>query len=268
MVGFCTANIYANNAPMVGFTASEDANEHAWVCFPVLFPHRWLLTTFDCAAMWLDDTQHLKAALSLTPVFLRGQGNAMDYKDWQLPLGRRFRALKLWMLLRLYGAEQLRALLRHHIALGLWFADRVQEHPGLELAAPPRFGLTCFRLAHGDCTANKALLAAINAAGALAHGQHCWCTCSVQRSCCGNSCCSLHCYVAMRPTDVNETASSCVTTPLAGPIFIVGTELSGRFTLRFAVGNAHTQLEHVQRGWEIVRSHVDAAIAELKRSNC
>lgn len=202
---------------------------------------RWLLTTFDCAAMWLDDTRHLKAALSLTPVFLRGQGNAMDYKDWQLPLGRRFRALKLWMLLRLYGAQRLRDMLRHHIALGLWFARRVEEHPGLELAAPPRFGLTCFRLARGDCAANRALLAAINAAGARRRDRCC-----------------------LRPGTTQHRVAAAAS-PLAGctagPIFMIGTELNGKFTLRFAVGTAHTQLEHVKQGWQVVREQAEAALA-------
>jgi len=68
-------------------------------------------------------------------------------QDWQVPLGRRFRALKLWFVLRTYGAEGLRGYLRHHISLAAKFAKRVQQDPRFRLAAPPRFSLVCFTLA-------------------------------------------------------------------------------------------------------------------------
>ncbi|GIM15937.1 hypothetical protein Vretimale_18591 [Volvox reticuliferus] len=107
-------------------------------------PHKWLLTTFDCCALWVADSGPLKEALSLTPVFLRATGNALDYKDWQIPLGRRFRSLKLYFVLRMYGSEKLRSYLRHHIALAQVFAAAVDSDPRFELAAPQRFGLVCF----------------------------------------------------------------------------------------------------------------------------
>ncbi|KAG1660227.1 hypothetical protein FOA52_005097 [Chlamydomonas sp. UWO 241] len=128
-------------------------------------PHKWLLTNFDCCAMWVADTGPLKAALSLTPVFLRGTGNALDFKDWQLPLGRRFRALKLWMVLRMYGGKSLRAYVRHHIALAQYFSNQVLADPRFEIAAPTRFGLVCFRLKDTPPATNRALLEAINAGG-------------------------------------------------------------------------------------------------------
>eukprot|EP00877_Chromochloris_zofingiensis_P002321 jgi/Chrzof1/1208/Cz01g44220.t1 len=128
-------------------------------------PHKWLLTTWDCCAMWLTDTQYLKEALSLTPVFLRGRGNDFDYKDWQIPLGRRFRALKLWMILRMYGVTNLQQMIRHHMALADWFATAVTADERFELAAPPRFGLVCFRLKGVDNAVNKALLEAVNESG-------------------------------------------------------------------------------------------------------
>ena len=132
-------------------------------------PHKWLLTTFDCCAFWTADAGALKDALSLTPVYLRSRANELDYKDWQVPLGRRFRALKLWMVLRMYGAARLRAFVRHHVALAAWFADRVRADARLELAAPPRFGLVCFRLAGAGAArdaSSRRLLEAINATGA------------------------------------------------------------------------------------------------------
>uniref|UniRef100_A0A7S0RGG5 Aromatic-L-amino-acid decarboxylase n=1 Tax=Chlamydomonas leiostraca TaxID=1034604 RepID=A0A7S0RGG5_9CHLO len=126
-------------------------------------PHKWLLTNFDCCAMWAADAGPIKEAVSLTPVYLQNTGNALDYKDWQVPLGRRFRSLKLFFVLRLYGAEKLRQYVSHHMALASHFAAHVAADPRFELAAPPRFGLVCFRLAGAPRAANEALLAAINA---------------------------------------------------------------------------------------------------------
>ncbi|KAG2444680.1 hypothetical protein HXX76_001424 [Chlamydomonas incerta] len=130
-------------------------------------PHKWLLTNFDCCCMWVADSGPLKKALSLTPVFLRAAGNSLDYKDWQIPLGRRFRSLKLYFLLRMYGAEKIRAYLRHHIALAAAFAQAVAADPRFELAAPQRFGLVCFRLRDVPREVNAALLAQLNAGGRL-----------------------------------------------------------------------------------------------------
>ncbi|KAG2493805.1 hypothetical protein HYH03_008024 [Edaphochlamys debaryana] len=129
-------------------------------------PHKWLLTNFDCCCMWVADSGPLKEALSLTPVFLQGVGNALDYKDWQIPLGRRFRSLKLYFVLRMYGAEGLRSFLRHHTALAGAFAAALAADPRFELAAPQRFGLVCFRLRGASRQQSEALLAELNASGA------------------------------------------------------------------------------------------------------
>ncbi|KAL6764535.1 aromatic-aminoacid decarboxylase [Haematococcus lacustris] len=130
-------------------------------------PHKWLLTNFDCCALWAADAAPIKEALSLTPVFLQGAGNALDYKDWQIPLGRRFRALKLFFVLRMYGADKLRGYVRHHIALADQFAARVAADPRLELAVPACFGLVCFGLKGASREQQVALLDAINARGDL-----------------------------------------------------------------------------------------------------
>jgi aromatic-L-amino-acid decarboxylase len=86
----------------------------------------------------------------------------IDYRDWQLPLGRRFRSIKLWFVLRHYGLDGIRAALREHVALGAWLAGEVEEVPELELIAPPRLGLVCFRHVDGD-DATEALLNRLNA---------------------------------------------------------------------------------------------------------
>lgn len=134
-------------------------------------PHKWLLTNFDCDLFWVRDRDALVRALSITPEYLRNTqsdaGAVIDYRDWQIPLGRRFRALKLWFVLRHYGLEGLRAHIRRHIAWAEWFESQVDSHPSLELVCPRQTALVCFRLArtgsgNGDET-NRALLEMINA---------------------------------------------------------------------------------------------------------
>ncbi|MEP6696318.1 MAG: pyridoxal-dependent decarboxylase [Pseudonocardiales bacterium] len=131
-------------------------------------PHKWLLTNFDCDAFYVADRANLVAALSVLPEYLRNtateSGAVIDYRDWQVPLGRRFRALKLWCVLRWYGAEGLRAHIRGHIALAQEFAALVAADERFELMAPHPLALVCFRLGGPDAP-NEALLARLNAGG-------------------------------------------------------------------------------------------------------
>ncbi|MFJ6196437.1 pyridoxal-dependent decarboxylase [Micromonospora sp. NPDC092111] len=131
-------------------------------------PHKWLLTGFDCDAFWVADRGELTEALTVMPEFLRNaateSGAVLDYRDWQVPLGRRFRALKLWFVLRWYGAEGLRAHIRSGVALADRFADRLVADDRFALAAAHPFSLVCFRLRAGD-EASAALLARVNASG-------------------------------------------------------------------------------------------------------
>ena len=131
-------------------------------------PHKWLLTNFDCDCFWVADRAALIGALSVLPEYLRNaaseSGAVIDYRDWQLPLGRRFRALKLWFVLRAYGAAGLRQVVRDHVALAQGFAARVAAHASLELASPHPLNLVCFRHCDGD-DATEALLHGLNATG-------------------------------------------------------------------------------------------------------
>ena len=131
-------------------------------------PHKWLLTNFDCTAMWVADRAALTDALSVTPEYLRNpeseKGSVIDYRDWQVPLGRRFRSLKLWLVLRWYGAEGLQAHIRSGVAWAQQFAGWVREHPDFSLAAPAPLNLVCFRHRGGD-EANRRILDAVNEAG-------------------------------------------------------------------------------------------------------
>jgi aromatic-L-amino-acid decarboxylase len=131
-------------------------------------PHKWLFTTFDCSLLWVADRSALVGALSILPEYLRNRasetGAVIDYRDWHVPLGRRFRALKLWFVLRWYGLEGLRHHVREHVRLAGELAGRVAADPRLELLAPARLNLVCFRHAAGDA-ATEELHRALNATG-------------------------------------------------------------------------------------------------------
>jgi len=113
----------------------------------VFNPHKWLFTNFDCSAFYMKDPQELARALAVTPAYLEspiGEGMA-EYRDWSVPLGRRFRALKLWFVLRSYGAETLRRMIRDHIRWTAELAKKIQSESDFELTTNPRFALLSFR---------------------------------------------------------------------------------------------------------------------------
>ena len=116
--------------------------------------------------LWVADRAPLIETLSILPPYLRNaateSGEVIDYRDWHVPLGRRLRALKLWWVLRSYGAAGLRRVLREHIALAEELGRRVDGHPRLERIAPVSFALVCFRHRDGN-EETDALAAAINA---------------------------------------------------------------------------------------------------------
>jgi aromatic-L-amino-acid decarboxylase len=137
----------------------------------VLNPHKWLLTNFDCTAYYVRDPAALLATFQATPEYLRTTYDAgvVNFRDWGIQLGRRFRALKLWFVIRTYGVEGLRALIRRHVALAGELAEWVRSEPDFELLAPVPFGLVCFRWCPAGRTEaeldglNARLLAAVNA---------------------------------------------------------------------------------------------------------
>jgi len=131
--------------------------------------HKWLATNFDCSIFWVADRRPLIDTLTIVPPYLRNarsdSGEVIDYRDWHVPLGRRFRALKLWWVLRSFGAEGLRSRIRANVRQAQELAAWVDEQPQLEMIAPTPFGLVSFAHADGD-EATQALVEAINADGA------------------------------------------------------------------------------------------------------
>jgi len=149
-----------------------DGVEHAdSICFN---PHKWLLTSFDCDCFWTRDRDSLTGALSVTPEYLRNRasetGQVIDYRDWQIPLGRRFRSLKLWLVIRHYGAKGLQAHIRKHVRLAALFEELVRSDARFEVVAPRALALVCFRLGgEGEKSdrRNLDLLERLNASGAI-----------------------------------------------------------------------------------------------------
>ncbi len=157
--------------PEFRFTIDGAELADSW-CFN---PHKWMPVNFDCDALWVADRAELVRALSILPEYLRNgateSGKVVDYRDWQVPLGRRFRALKLWFVLRSYGLEGLRALVRAHVGMAHVLAARLRRHDRLELVVEPVLNLVCISHVAGD-EATQRLLEAVNRDGRF-FASHC-----------------------------------------------------------------------------------------------
>jgi aromatic-L-amino-acid decarboxylase len=138
----------------------------------VVNPHKWLFTPIDCSALYTRRPDALRSAFSLVPEYLvTGSGDATNFMDYGVQLGHRFRALKLWMVIRAFGVKGLAARVRRHCELAREFASWVRAESGWEVVAPVEFSLVCFRYApaglpDADADAlNARVLAAVNAGG-------------------------------------------------------------------------------------------------------
>lgn len=185
----------------------------------VVNPHKWLFTPFDCSLLLTRRMDVVRAALSLVPEYLRTTGGreaGRDYSELIPQLGRRARGIKMWMLLRYFGLEGLRARLRQDLAWARELADAVAAEPEAELMAGVPFGLVCFRWRPGRYAGHEA-----------------------------------EPDVAAALDQLNERLLDGVNAD--GRVFLSHTRVDGRFTLRVAIGNIRTQQHHVQLAWQIVR---------------
>ncbi|KAI5566848.1 hypothetical protein BDE02_13G048500 [Populus trichocarpa] len=136
-------------------------------------PHKWLLTNMDCCCLWVKQPRLLIESLSSDPEYLRNNASessdVVDYKDWQIALSRRFRALKLWIVIRRHGLANLMCHIRSDVNLAKRFESLVAKDSRFEVVVRRRFSLVCFRLKHNDeCQGlelNRKLLAAVNESG-------------------------------------------------------------------------------------------------------
>ncbi|GLV37869.1 Dopa decarboxylase [Carabus blaptoides fortunei] len=121
-------------------------------------PHKWMLVNFDCSALWVKNAKYLVEAFNVDRIYLQHQheGQAPDYRHWQIPLGRRFRSLKVWFVLRSYGVEGIRHFIRNHISQAEYFANLVTNDSRFEVTTKS-LGLVCFRV-KGEDAKTKSLL--------------------------------------------------------------------------------------------------------------
>ncbi|MFT7382382.1 MAG: aromatic-L-amino-acid decarboxylase [Roseivirga sp.] len=140
----------------------------------VFNPHKWMFTNFDCTAYYVKDPISLVNTFTITPDYLKTSvdGEVKNYRDWGVPLGRRFRALKLWFVIREMGVEGIQNRIRKHIAIGQWLKAEIENHPEFELLAPVPMNTVCFRFNPKKSNLNldqlnEAIMNAVNKTGKL-----------------------------------------------------------------------------------------------------
>ena len=142
----------------------------------VVNPHKWLFTNFDCSAFFVKDKESLVRTFQVVPEYLKSgsMGKVNDYSDWGIQLGRRFRALKLWFVIRNFGVKGLQEKLKKHIALATYFKQLIIDDKDFELVTPVNFNLVCFRYKPEDILChetlnrmNESLLNAVNDTGKI-----------------------------------------------------------------------------------------------------
>ncbi|KAJ2483191.1 hypothetical protein IWW56_000539 [Coemansia sp. RSA 2131] len=186
-------------------------------------PHKWMLTNFDCSALWVADSTHLVGALSIEREYLpkvKGASDFVkDYRNWQLPLGRRFRALKLWFVMRMYGASGIRAHIRKHVKEAKWLETQLVEDGRFEIMAPVVFGLVVFRVKAG--------------------------------------------IIAGDTDDVNKTNAELVKhINNDGRVFLVGTKLRGVDALRPAIGSSRGTPDNTKLLLQVIKECTTNILSE------
>ncbi len=197
----------------------------------VVNPHKWLFTPIDCSVLYVRDPDMLTGAFSLVPEYLRTESTEArikNYMDWGVSLGRRFRSLKLWMVMRAFGSEGIAQRLHEHIRLASTFAGWVDEHPEFERTAPTPLSVVCFRARPTGLAADVGSGGEEQAEAAL--------------------------------NEFNEELLRRLNA--GGTIYLSHTKLRDRYTLRLAIGNIRTTEEHVVRAWELIKAESERLAAE------
>ncbi|GMH27704.1 hypothetical protein Nepgr_029547 [Nepenthes gracilis] len=202
--------------------------------------HKWFFTTLDCCCLWVKDPNALVKALSTSPEYLRNKATdskqVVDYKDWQIALSRRFRALKLWLVLRSYGASNIRNFIRKHVDMAVLFQGLVAKDERFEIVVPRFFAVVCFRVSPA------AILKQLY------------------------SSCHQHCPKSVGDDSVNDVNQELLESINAGGrMYMTHSVVDGAFVIRFAVGASLTERRHVISAWLIVQEHAHAI---LGRKNC
>ncbi|KAK9088460.1 hypothetical protein Scep_027542 [Stephania cephalantha] len=195
--------------------------------------HKWFFTTLDCCCLWVKDPSALVKALSTNPEYLKNKATeskqVVDYKDWQIALSRRFRSMKLWMVLRSYGVANLRNFLRSHVKMAKQFEGLLGGDSRFEIVVPRTFAMVCFRLLP------KAVAGVAN--GGTAAGE-------LER--------------------VNELNRKFLESMNAeGKVYMTHAVVGGVYMVRFAVGATLTEERHVSFAWNVVQEHAERILGEF-----
>ncbi|MCD9642599.1 Tyrosine/DOPA decarboxylase 5 [Datura stramonium] len=193
--------------------------------------HKWLFSTLDSCCLWVKDSNSLTKALTTTPECLRNKATdsklVIDYKDWQISLSRRFRALKLWLVLRTYGVSNLQNFIRSHIKMAKHFERLVALDERFEIAAPRNFSMVCFRVS--PLTLERKLKAFVD------EGQ-----------------------VNKFNAKLLEFINSC------GDIHMTHAMVGGIYVIRFAIGAPLTDYRHIDMAWNVIRTHANVMLKRLR----
>lgn len=207
---------YAGSAAIVGemqpiFSGWERADSI------VMNPHKWLFTPFDLSVLYCRDLNELKKAFSLTPEYLKTneESSVKNGMDYGIQLGRRFRSLKLWFVIRYFGVEGMAARIREHCRLARLFASWVDGSDKFEMMAPVPFALVCFRAVPAISSNSKST----NISG-------------------------------KGVDELNESLMNAINS--SGEAYISHTKLDGKFTLRLSVGSIHVEERHIEKVWNIL----------------
>ena len=187
----------------------------------VFNPHKWMFTNFDCSAYFVKDPEALIRTFEILPEYLktRERGEVNDYRDWGVPLGRRFRALKLWFVLRSFGSDGIRAKVRDHIEWARELAEEIDSQDDFEVLAPVPLALICFRYVPPT----------------LLHDQN------------GSS----HPNEPIELNEVNARLLEAINS--TGKLYLTHTKLDDRYCIRINIGQTNVERRHVEDAWELVR---------------
>ncbi|KAK6240361.1 Pyridoxal phosphate-dependent decarboxylase - like 5 [Theobroma cacao] len=196
--------------------------------------HKWFFTTLDCCCLWVKDPSTLTKSLSTNPEYLKNKASdskqVVDYKDWQVTLSRRFRAMKLWLVLRSYGVANLRNFLRSHVKMAKRFEELLASDNRFEVVVPRYFATVCFRV----------LPSAL---------------CKIQNEPCGKADHHVH---QKHANEFNRKLLESINA--SGHMYMTHAQVEGIYMIRFAVGATLTEDKHVTKAWEVVREMVDTML--------
>ncbi|KAL6282699.1 hypothetical protein ACE6H2_013628 [Prunus campanulata] len=203
-----------------------------------LNPHKWLFANLDCCCLWVKNPSALVSSLSTNPDYLRNRATdskqVVDYKDWQIALSRRFRAIKLWLVLRSYGVNNLRNFIRSDVKLAKLFEGLVGMDKRFEVVAPGKFSLVCFRVSPSAVT--KANPSPSDHDELLNGGK---------------------CVV----NEVNCKLLEAING--SGRVHMSHAVVGGMYVLRCAIGASLTEEKHIAMAWKVVQEHADAILATM-----